>query len=647
NDLIFSVVKPVEEFDIKGKDENHVFSQNVEAFLQRTVDVVVPEVLFRYVVATDEIYYYGALQQLGELPSHVTDYQNWILKRNIIYDEDVETFLDFTKLVATGVERPLVYRLYAPDGEPVWYKKEYILCRDKNGQVTEAIGKLTNVQSEKELEHHANQDPLTGCLRKHSFETVCSCHLEANSGGHHALMMVDLDNFKAVNDNLGHQFGDTVLRGVGEKLRALFRSSDFVGRIGGDEFMVFMKDVPGRLIVEQKAQDILRLLDTTFTGINHSYRVSSSVGIATYPGDGLDFKALYDHADIALYDAKNRGKNDFVFYHNQLSKGTMENTMPFDVAARTLSQYYDSKIVAETFNLLFESKDLDISMQAVLKSIGNRFATSRVYIFELNQNEPYGYANTYEWCAPGISAEIEGLQCVPESLLRPFFGLSNMDGILYCNDLNVLESRAAYDLMAGQNIKSFLHAYIGPKNLPAYLVGFDDCLTTRVWRPIEISTLLYVSKIIAQFLSGKKAMQDATVVMEERVTALDSVNFNAYIIDKKTYELTFFNKRMKEQFPDIEVGALCYKVLRGKDGECENCPLKTMRRTGDGATRSVIYNEQVQRYFLTNATQIVSYDGQEGIFMAANDVSNWVNQNKDLGCDANENPESILDALLV
>lgn len=480
---------------ITSLESENTFFQAIQSFSS--------DLLFKVNIQDKSAKFFGNVQDEIEVPPVVYNYPHGVIERNQIHKDDEKIFLNFAKNMFLGVEDVATFRMRSRGGEFLWYKSEYIVSKQLNDIPLEAIGKITNVQETKLLEEQVNIDNLTGCLSKRAFEVIVSNILENTKiSTRHAMLIIDVDNFKAVNDNLGHQFGDIVLKEVGEGLRNLFRDTDYVGRIGGDEFMVLIKDMGDIDTIQKKCNQILQLLDTSYQGNERTYKISGSIGISISSQDGVTFKELYNNADIALYESKHRGKNSYTFYTNDLSKGTMVNTTPFDIASRTLSQYFDQEIVINVFNLLFESKDFEVSLQAVLKLLGSRFNASRCYIFE-SFNPDY-YTNTYEWCKNGINPEISNSQCIDKSVFENFHDLANSDGVLYCNDLNTFKDPLTCEIMEMQNIKSFLHTYMVSDGKIVYVLGFDDCESTRVWSPLEISTLMYSTKIIAQFLSYKR-----------------------------------------------------------------------------------------------------------------------------------------------
>ena len=170
-----------------------------------------------------------------------------------------------------------------------------------------------SLRERRRLLRQAQADPLTGLLNRNSTRECITAWL-ADTGRQGALLMLDLDDFKEINDVWGHQAGDAILILTADLLKAHFRQSDVVGRIGGDEFMILMKDISSRSVVEQH----MRRLCEEFRLLTHpdypQLTLSCSVGAAMAPAQGHSFEELYAHADRALYCAKHRGKDSCSIY---------------------------------------------------------------------------------------------------------------------------------------------------------------------------------------------------------------------------------------------------------------------------------------------------------------------------------------------
>lgn len=186
---------------------------------------------------------------------------------------------------------------------------------DKDGKINGVVALINDVTEKQrlkmELELRSTLDPLTGLLNKSATEEMiglelCKCSL-AGSTGAGALMMIDVDNFKGVNDSFGHAVGDAVLKTIGNIIHSNFKGMDVKGRVGGDEFMVFAREADGSVAM-RLAATIGRQAVDAFAGGDLEGHVSLSIGIALCPRHGSTFQELYKAADGALYLVKESGK---------------------------------------------------------------------------------------------------------------------------------------------------------------------------------------------------------------------------------------------------------------------------------------------------------------------------------------------------
>lgn len=210
------------------------------------------------------------------------------------------------------------------NGEPLWVHCSIQLFFDEDTQSLHCVGCVRNInemkQKELSLQQKAERDLLTGLYNKMTTElrmkAVTEAAAEAKIMG--AFLLIDLDSFKNVNDKLGHAFGDAVLAEVAHELLALFQESDVVGRIGGDEFAVYINNLPNEKIAIQKAQQICHRFHCMYTGLKNDYKISGTIGIAMFPAHGKNFAELYQNADSAMYYAKAQGKDSYAVYSDAL-----------------------------------------------------------------------------------------------------------------------------------------------------------------------------------------------------------------------------------------------------------------------------------------------------------------------------------------
>ncbi|MGE0799624.1 MAG: putative bifunctional diguanylate cyclase/phosphodiesterase [Lautropia sp.] len=197
--------------------------------------------------------------------------------------------------------------------------------RDGDDRIGHYIGIFTDNSAhrdyERRLRHLANHDMLTELPNRATFESKSAqAMLRAQLGGTElALLFVDLDGFKAINDTYGHGAGDRVLRTIGQRIRCSLRAGDLVGRVGGDEFNVLVDGVRSEGDVTRLARTLLQVIAEPIQYEGQAVSLSASIGISLYPRDASDFDTLVSHADMAMYEAKNRGRNNYQVFSNQVS----------------------------------------------------------------------------------------------------------------------------------------------------------------------------------------------------------------------------------------------------------------------------------------------------------------------------------------
>lgn len=180
--------------------------------------------------------------------------------------------------------------------------------------VMNILTRIRDNEKSREMADKADTDLLTDLYNKAATERKIKDYLAAHPNQMGLLFVLDIDNFKKINDTMGHAFGDEVLRTFGIQIRAEFRATDILGRTGGDEFTIFLCNMKEEGIIRTEAKRLERFFQNFQAGEYVKYSATASIGAAIYPQDGKDFESLYKAADNALYVAKKRGKNQLAFY---------------------------------------------------------------------------------------------------------------------------------------------------------------------------------------------------------------------------------------------------------------------------------------------------------------------------------------------
>ncbi|MFZ4288784.1 bifunctional diguanylate cyclase/phosphodiesterase [Variovorax sp. HJSM1_2] len=205
--------------------------------------------------------------------------------------------------------------------------------KDDAGKTIHYVGICSDITSlkgyEERLRYQAEHDALTGLPNRFQFQERFSAMLERSDrqGTQVAVMMLDLDRFKHVNDSLGHAAGDQLLQQVAGRLKLCLRQVDIVGRFGGDEFCVLLGDVSHPKSVATIANKILDAFGPPFSVAGHELFISCSIGASCYPADAADTEGLLKNADAAMYQAKSAGRNNFQFFSAEINARAMETLL--------------------------------------------------------------------------------------------------------------------------------------------------------------------------------------------------------------------------------------------------------------------------------------------------------------------------------
>lgn len=222
-----------------------------------------------------------------------------------------------------------LYRLRHRDGSWVWIEARGQAIRDDQGKPVRFTGTMTDVSDRKRFEEQlmyvSTHDPLTGLpnrtlVQDRLQQAVASAE---RKGTWVAVLLLDLDRFKLVNDSLGHHVGDKLLRGISQRLSASSRPSDTIGRLGADEFMIVVDDLPEPQMAARIAETILVGMSRPFAVDGQQLFVTTSIGIALFPGDATDINAVMRDADTAMHNVKAIGGNGYRFFTPEMNEAAV------------------------------------------------------------------------------------------------------------------------------------------------------------------------------------------------------------------------------------------------------------------------------------------------------------------------------------
>ncbi len=239
-------------------------------------------------------------------------------------DDREQVIQHFHDTLQTGQGRPAQFRFLLPDGNVRFIESQGNAVRSESGEVDRIIIVSRDVterlSADERLRHLAHHDLLTDLpnrvlMRDRIEQSLMQAQRSITLA---AILFIDLDHFKNINDLLGHTVGDQLLREVAQRLKHCVRESDTVSRQGGDEFIVLLQGSPKRASIVATAEKILEAFVQPFAVGNHTLEVTASVGVSVYPDDGVDAETLLRNADTAMYHAKASGRHGYQFFNVEL-----------------------------------------------------------------------------------------------------------------------------------------------------------------------------------------------------------------------------------------------------------------------------------------------------------------------------------------
>lgn len=251
-----------------------------------------------------------------EIPQHVEELDFAKAMEILhIHPDDEQVFRQTMLTNGVGKFDDQVLRVGKANGEYLWCRVYRTLLMDDNHNVVSILGKIVDVDEETkeklQLEHKSRTDLLTGLLNKQTFEKEVRDYVDNHSTEGACFVFIDMDHFKDINDKFGHSVGDQVIRETAKKIQLLFANFDLVGRFGGDEFCVFVKEIPRDTLID-KLKFAVKKMEQEYAYEGGSVKISASIGAAYCKKGKIVYKEFMDAADSAAYQAKDNGRNCYI-----------------------------------------------------------------------------------------------------------------------------------------------------------------------------------------------------------------------------------------------------------------------------------------------------------------------------------------------
>ncbi len=488
-------------FEQHEKFNDYYYNQITYKELFTTVAELTEEWFWIYDVNMATIQFFGKGREILGLAAEKMPFPSYVVDSGMVYPKDLDAFLVFDNNLKKGVVSPVEVRFVLPSGVHRYYRITYKTVYDKSGKAIFSIGKTYDIDRQKRLEVMSKTDLLTNCLNKITTENIVKDVINIEREASHALFIIDIDDFKSVNDKLGHYFGDIVLCDIAKNLHANFRGADIIGRIGGDEFLVFVKNISDEKVIKSKAASVALAFQNTYAGENKDYKISGSIGVSLYPKHAKTYEDLYKCADKALYSSKMAGKDRYTVYSQNMSDLNTKTLTLVDNANKTLAMNYDNELATVVFEIMYEATNTEKALNTVMRVLVTHLNASRSYVaqtFDLGAS----YSITHEWATNDDYVKKEIFQNVDVGNLKTFFGELEDSGMMHSNNATIEKMGNLIEMTDSNNTFSYLLVQTKSKGHARLILGIEDSNKNRVWSEKEMNTIQYIVKMVSIFLAS-------------------------------------------------------------------------------------------------------------------------------------------------
>ncbi len=345
----------------------------------------------------------------------------------------------------------------------------------------------------------AVRDEMTGLLSKQTIIDYIKNAMTGETEYLNYLCVMDIDDFKYVNDNYGHLFGDEVLITVADILKEAVGDRGVVGRIGGDEMLIFLEHITDRADLKSILRTIRCNVEWAYKGIKEDFNLSCSIGAAAWPKDALDYDTLFKIADKMLYRAKNNGKNRYIIYtpeiHGEITSETFSDSSAVELKKPISAVSKERFLMELTENFIFHSV---WSVQLVLEETGSIFGLKEIDVF---YEEPF--YNAMHWRADGKPVDQCFLSYAGTSDFRQLFDENDL-AVIHGTNILKFTCPEAYETLKEMQVTSAI-IYQMDSGIPGYVTFYKEEQVSRLWSDADITYLNLIGKMIAMVLGAKRA----------------------------------------------------------------------------------------------------------------------------------------------
>lgn len=471
----------------------------LEAKKYEIISDISEEIPFEYEIIADTLTYAKKYETIFGRKSIYRHPEQRFMEAGYVSDDTMKNFLGIFEAARNGdMVHNTEYKLKNIKGEYEWHYSTFSLIKDENGRPYRAVGVIRNIhQMKKEQESllaKAQTDSMTGLLNKATTEAYIREHLkELQTGANDILMVVDIDDFKNVNDTYGHLIGDEVIIDIAKTLTRFTFHDGIVGRIGGDEFVVYMQNILDTTFACEKAEKVAKALLEKYPGGNGKPKVTLSIGIAA-TDIAIPYSDLMEKADAAVYQAKLNGKNGYVLYDESLERGEYRNERRDNLCN------FDGVVISNALNMLCENTDVKTCIKQAMNYIGSTIGMDRIVIWEYQSDRNF-LDRTMEWRSPTYPYADTNTESL-NSIAWEEIDTLTITGTFHSANTDMIKL-SNFSKGPFSDVSEFIQNKFEYKGSAIGYIGYFNYSQDEVWTPEKIETVNVFSKALNGYMQRK------------------------------------------------------------------------------------------------------------------------------------------------
>ncbi len=467
-------------------------------------------------------------------------------------------------------------------GEKRWYRIHTSSIAGVDGYVTHIVGKITDIHETRllleEMREKEKLDELTGWYNiEGTKDQIMRVLLNSRETDIHAFMLVNMNEFRLIKESLGEDTGNRIIQEVTKRIGRGFKRSDILGRISGEEFVIFVQNIGSILNLDTVASRVSHITEVKLGAGEDGIILSATVGVSVYPYQGESWDELFLRAEKAVNTLKMNGKSG---YHIYDLSGLYKKEFAENERASELSESADGTDDIESLlkRILGENRQNEGMMRTMLKLVLRHYGFHKAFLSIAAVNRSPSIE--YSFCEPGYEPKAESDTNEPEKntwfrFLKELELLDEGMQILHNYD-PIPQELASY--MLTNKIHTILIQPMMMRGKVSGVFVMGEC-TGREWRlkRREEDELRRIMQLMQMYVLRYERQQNGQPPLIE-VGMLDDFDNCVMAVDGDTYELVFANRRLLEKLPDLQIGDCCYRTYAHQDRPCEMCVMKNLDR---------------------------------------------------------------------